>query len=221
MLSRMKALGSWFKQLFKFPPPEPPQRPRHWPTKEAIVQLPPFQGLEPRQVAEIGSAEAARRAQAELAALDVVGFDTESRPTFRVGEVSRGPHVVQFSTPGRAYVFVLHDPECRRIAGELIALESLKKVGFGLGDDVARIRAKLQVEPRNVHDLEAFFAEKGHGRGVGAKVGIALLFKRRLLKSKKLQTSNWGARRLSSAQIIYAANDAHAAIRCYNALREK
>lgn len=167
---------------------------------------------------EVSTPAAARQVYADLMVADVVGFDTESKPTFQKGEVSRGPHLVQFATDDRAYVFMLHDSECRKAAGALIALKTLKKVGFGLGDDLLRIRAKLGVEPQNVRDLETLFMEKGFGPGVGVKVGVALALKRRFMKSKKARTSNWGRQRLSGSQLCYAANDAFAPLRVYRAL---
>jgi ribonuclease D len=214
----MTAIRQWFRRLFPASADSQPKRPDSWPTREEIARLPPFAALDFGRIVEVNTPAAARRAYQELAAAAVVGFDTESRPTFQKGEVSRGPHVVQFATLDRAYVFMLHDPECRRTAAALIALAALKKVGFGLNDDLIRIRAKLRVEPQNVHDLETLFAEKGFGRGVGVKVGVALVLKRRFLKSKKASTSNWGRPRLSDAQLLYAANDSYAAIRVYHAL---
>lgn len=211
------AIRRWFQRLFKSPA-DRQRRPELWPTREEMARLPPFRALDFDRVIEVDTPEAAQRAYRHLASAGVVGFDTESRPTFRKGEVSSGPHVVQFATASRAYVFILHDPESRRAAAALIALETLEKVGFGLGDDLARIRAKLGVEPRNVRELGALFAEKGFGRGVGAKVGVALLFKRRFIKSKRIGTSNWSLRRLSDEQLLYAANDAYAAVRAYRAL---
>jgi ribonuclease D len=47
---------------------------------------------------------------------------------------------------------------------------------------------------------------------------VAVLFQQRFIKSKKASTSNWAQPRLSEAQLVYAANDAYAAIRVFNAL---
>jgi hypothetical protein len=69
----------------------------------------------------------------------VLGFDTESKPTFARNEVSGGPHVVQLATVRRAFIFQLHDARCSALVGELLAAESVVKVGFGLGDDRKRI----------------------------------------------------------------------------------
>jgi ribonuclease D len=57
-----------------------------------------------------------------------------------------------------------------------------------------------------------------HGRGVGVKVGVAIVFKKRFRKSKRASTSNWAAHHLNEIQIRYAANDAFAAIKVYQKL---
>ena len=46
-----------------------------------------------------------------------------------------------------------------------------------------------------------------------------MLFNQRFIKSKKAATSNWAHPQLSEAQLIYAANDAYAAFRVYEALQ--
>jgi ribonuclease D len=194
-------------------------RPAVWPTREEILSLPTFQGLGLDDIVVVDTPEKARRARQELSTENIVGFDTESKPTFRKGEVSTGPHVVQFSTSGRAYLFLLHDQESRKIAGELIASPALKKVGFGLIDDLRQIRIKLGVEPQSVIELQTLFAQAGLGRGVGAKTGVAMALKRRLLKSKKIGTSDWSYRRLNERQQLYAANDAFAAVSVFHALK--
>ena len=65
---------------------------------------------------------------------------------------------------------------------------------------------------------ETLFAQRGHGRQVGVKVAVAIVFKQRFRKSKRAATSNWREQHLSRQQILYAANDAYAALRVYNAL---
>jgi ribonuclease D len=47
-----------------------------------------------------------------------------------------------------------------------------------------------------------------------------MLFNRRFLKSKSVTTSNWAMKELTERQLLYAANDAYAAIKVYHALRE-
>jgi len=214
-------LWRWLVRLFPAFRDDPSSRPRQWPTREEMMALPWFDGVGRDQIVMIDSDQGARRAYEELSRLAVVGFDTESKPTFNKGEKSRGPHVAQFSTPERSYVFTLHQPENRRVVGALMGLASLKKVGFGLADDVKRVRSKLGVIPKSVLDLETLCAQRGYGRGVGVKVAVAMVFKRRFRKSKKIGTSNWMNRQLTDQQVLYAANDAHAAMLVFEAIGEK
>jgi ribonuclease D len=148
-----------------------------------------------------------------------VGFDTESKPTFRVGEASDGPHVLQLSTGERAWVFQLHDPECRAVAADLLARPGITKAGFGLGDDRKRIIHKFGVEPADVLELNTIFKAQGYRKEMGVKGAVAVLCNQRFQKSKKAATSNWANLRLSESQLIYAANDAYAAYRVWEALK--
>ncbi len=188
------------------------------PSKEQINLLDPFERLGLDRIRLISSAKEAEKACAELAAAPHLGFDTESKPTFRVGEVSDGPHIVQLATPEQAWVFQLHEPGCRAPVAELLALQGVTKAGFGLGDDRKRITAKLGVEPGGVLELNTVFRERGYRKDMGVKGAVAILFNRRYIKSKKAATSNWANPRLTEAQLVYAANDAWAAIRVFQAL---
>lgn len=188
------------------------------PDKDTIAALEPFERLGLDRIRVISSPREAEAACAELAAVPHLGFDTESRPTFRVGEVSDGPHIVQLATPEQAWIFQLHEPASRGPVAELLALPQVIKAGFGLGDDRKRITAKLGSEPEGVLELNAVFRERGYRKEMGVKGAVAVLFNRRYLKSKKAATSNWAAPRLTEAQLVYAANDAWAAIRVFHAL---
>ncbi len=215
----MFSLWNWLKSLFR-PKHHAGMRDWRWPTREQINALPPYNGLRLDDILVVSTPQAAQRAREELLREAVLGFDTESKPTFVKGQVSTGPHVAQFSSRRRGYVLPLHLQEGRDVVREVMCNETIMKVGFGLRDDLKKLPAKLNIELKNVYDVENLFAEKGYGRGVGVKVGVALVFKKRFLKSKKIGTSNWMNRHLSTAQILYAANDAYAAIQVYQALKD-
>lgn len=188
------------------------------PAPEEIALLEPFERIGLDRIEVVASATHAEAAAAALARAPVWGFDTESRPTFVAGEASEGPHTVQLATLDRAYVFQLHDAGCRAVTGALLALPGIVKAGFGLHDDKRRIAHKLGVEPQDVLDLDTVFRQRGYRRQMGTKAAVAVLFQRRYLKSKRAATSNWANRKLSDAQVLYAANDAWAALRVYHAL---
>lgn len=188
------------------------------PHKDEIALLEPFERLGLDRITLVTTAAQADHACAAMADAPAWGFDTESKPTFVRDEVSDGPHIVQLATLERAWVFQLHEPGCRARVAELLALRGVTKAGFGLGDDTKRIQRKLGVQPADVLELNAVFRQQGYRKDMGVKGAVAVLFNRRFIKSKKAATSNWANARLSEAQLVYAANDAWAALRVFQAL---
>lgn len=188
------------------------------PTRDEIALLPLFEGLPLEAITVVRTPADADRARDALVAAGVCGFDTESKPTFRKDEVNTGPHVLQFATRERAWLFQLLRADCLPIAADLLASPVLVKVGFGLDTDRTLIRNRLAVEPTAVVDLDHEFRRRGHRQSVGVKSAVALVFGQRFVKSRKATTSNWAAARLTEAQLRYAANDAYAALRVYEAL---
>ncbi len=191
------------------------------PARDDIALLEPFERLGMAQIALVSTGSEAEQAFALLATAAALGFDTESKPTFTRNEVSGGPHVLQLSTAKQAFVFQLHDAQCREVVASLLALETLTKVGFGLGDDRRRIVSKLGVDPQGVLDLNTVFWRNGYRRDIGVKGAVAVVFNRRFIKSRKATTSNWANPRLTEAQLVYAANDAYAALRVFDALQSQ
>jgi ribonuclease D len=189
------------------------------PDKDAIALLPPFERLGLDRITLVSTAAQAQEAKAQLRNAAAWGFDTESKPTFRVGEQSDGPHILQLSTAERAWVFQLHEGACRDVAAELLALAGIVKAGFGLGDDRKRIIEKLGIEPQGILELNTVFHQRGYRKDMGVKGAVAVLFNERFIKSKKAATSNWANARLSESQLVYAANDAYAAYRVWEALK--
>ena len=191
---------------------------KHTPDKEQINLLEAFDRLGLHQIELVASAQRANAALAALGNAAVLGFDTESKPTFAKNEASTGPHIVQLSTISKAWIFQLEDSECRRVVSTLLESRTIVKAGFGLGDDKKRITYKLGVELQGVLDLNAVFRERGYRKDMGVRGAVAVLFNKRFIKSKKASTSNWANPQLTDAQLIYAANDAYAAMRVYDEL---
>jgi ribonuclease D len=188
------------------------------PTREEIALLEPFSGLELDRIhVPCGTGEFASAA-AEISAAGIVGFDTESKPTFVVGDVSEGPHLVQFALHDRAYLFQLHRAEGLPFLVELLQSERLIKVGFGLRSDRSHIRAKLGVDFGGVVDLNTVFSMDGYHKEIGVRAAVGMVLKRRFAKSRHVTTSNWAQPRLTPQQMRYAANDAYAALKVLEAL---
>jgi ribonuclease D len=176
--------------------------------------LPPYHGITLACVRMVRSEADAQAALAALSAMDVLGFDTESKPTFLKGEVSTGPHLVQLATDEAAYLFQIGATPATAVLKAVLESGAILKVGFGLSDDLKRLRSKLGIDTCNVLDLSTAL-RKGERNTLGAKTAVARFFGQHLQKSKKITTTNWSLPRLSEKQILYAADDAHVALRIY------
>ena len=69
--------------------------------------------------------------------------------------------------------------------------------------------------------VDRAFRQLGYRDPVGAKSGVPILFNRKLQKSKSVTTSNWAATKLSSSQLLYAANDAYSALLVWQELQKR
>jgi ribonuclease D len=194
--------------------------PKTPPSKTDIAELEPFAGLGLECVYVVTNERQAGLALDELMRAAVVGFDTESKPTFHKGQKSEGPHVLQFATLEKAFIFQADVVETHPVIIELLRSSKLSKIGFGLGGDLHQIANRFGIRPAAIVDLDRSFKKLGYRNAVGAKSAIAMLFQRKLSKSKSVTTSNWAARELSERQLLYAANDAYAALQVYHALLE-
>ncbi len=188
------------------------------PSKAETTLMPPFKALTLAQIFVPATQDELRAASAEIFAAGVTGFDTESKPTFNRGEVSEGPHVVQFAIQHKAFIFQLNRPECLPFIVEILQSEAVLKVGFGLQSDHAQIHNKLGVRLAAVLDMNHVFRKDGHGSSTGVRAAVGLAMQQKFHKSKRVTTSNWAASQLNDKQLIYAANDAYAALEVLNAL---
>lgn len=181
------------------------------------VNLPPYDGITMANVRMVKSAADADEALAALSSADVLGFDTESKPTFQKGEVSTGPHLVQLATDDVAYLFqigAVAGPNELHVLKAVLESKAILKVGFGLLDDIKRLRSKMGIETANVLDLSTAM-RRNEKNPLGAKTAVARHFGQALQKSKRITTTNWAMPRLSEKQILYAADDAHVALKLY------
>ncbi len=183
----------------------------------AEAELPIYEGIALAQITLVTTPALAAAAQAALMAADAIGFDTESKPTFLKGEISTGPHLVQLATEDRAWLFPITRNGDHSALQAILASPQVLKVGFGLGNDRSALKTRLGITLENVLDLGEILRGPGHRGTVGAKVAVAHFFGQKLQKSKKTGTSNWATPRLTERQMLYAANDAHVALRLYRA----
>lgn len=186
------------------------------PSKEYIQSLARFQSLAFENIILIKSLQQCQKIEAELKMAALLGFDTESKPTFNKGEVQTGPHLIQFATSEKAYLFQISD-EILNFLKPIFENKDQIKVGFGLKND-AHLFRKKGIELHSVIELSKCFSSFGLNNPVGIKNAMALLFKVNLPKSKSVSTSNWARKTLTKPQIEYAAADAYAAVLIFEEL---
>ena len=191
---------------------------REAPLKEEIALLEPFQGVSLENIIVPTTKEQFAAAAADLLRCRFIGFDTESKPVFIQGQASDGPHVLQLATLDKTYIFQLYHAECLDFIKQLLETRRVIKVGFGLKSDRAQLHRKLGITPQAILDLDALFRNDGYRKDIGVKTAVAIVLHKRFQKSKKVSTSNWSCEQLTQAQLIYAANDAYAALKVLHAL---
>lgn len=153
-----------------------------------------------------------------LQAEQVLGFDTETRASFERG-VQHPLSLIQIATVDTCYLFQ------HAILGEqftqlkaLLEDETILKVGVGLRSDAQALRRQWGINVASTLDLNWALAQLGAEKEMGTRQLVAALLGVRIDKPKKVTLSNWQHVPLSSAQIHYAAADALAALKCFNAL---
>jgi len=163
----------------------------------------------------IDSLEAFEQAIDQIALEPVLGFDTETRPSFKKGKVYP-TSLVQIASLEQAWIIRVNRIGYPGALLELLSNDTPLKIGLGLQDDLRRLRADFQFEPRGFLDLQHYVAAfRIEEKGLKKISGIVL--NRRISKSQ--QVSNWDADVLSEAQLKYAATDAWICLMIYNGLR--
>jgi len=182
-------------------------------SKEEVAALELIQFEGPIQL--IDSMEAFEREIDQIALQPVLGFDTETRPSFKKGKVYP-TSLIQIASVDQAWILRVNRIGYPGPLLDLLSGEIPMKIGLGLQDDLRRLRADYQFEPDGFLDLQNYVqAFRIDEKGLKKISGIVL--NRRISKSQ--QVSNWDADLLSEAQLRYAATDAWICLMIYNSLR--
>jgi len=134
----------------------------------------------------------------------VLGFDTETRPTFKKGE-SYPPSLIQLAASDGVYIFQLRHINSYEPLINILADKKVLKVGVAVNDDIGKLNNLFPLEPSGFIDLADLTAKAGI-KNAGLRGLAALLLGFRI--SKQRQCSRWDAPKLAPAQIVYAATDA-------------
>jgi len=188
--------------------------PRREITREEMNALPILRYDGPvHVVAELQDLEPAMQ---DILDESVIGFDTETRPTFKAGE-SYHPSLVQFATAGGVYLLQAQQPDLFATMREILSSGTIVKAGVSVSDDLRGLKKLFEFDERSVVDLGK--VARRHGlKQTGVRNLAGIFLGTRIPKGAK--TTNWAARRLTSQQINYAATDAWACRELYLRFRE-
>lgn len=153
----------------------------------------------------------------DLKQCPLIGFDTETRPSFRRGE-SNTISLLQLATEKRAYLFRLKKIGQNQLLKDLLESNDYLKVGLSVHDDFHSLNRWMPCRPNNFIELQRYVKAFGIEEMSLQKI-YAIVFHKRI--SKRQQLSNWEAEELTPAQQQYAAIDAWACRNIYYELQRK
>lgn len=181
-------------------------------TNEELAELPvcAFGG----RIVVVDSAEKAEEACKDLLSYDTIGFDTETRPTFRPGAQNKVA-LLQLSTPDACYLFRLCRMPLAKPIIKVLENEKTVKIGADIKNDLKALQELRHFSPKGFADLQSMVSDWGiSDKSVRKMAGIIL----RTRVSKAQRLSNWEASNLTPAQQMYAATDAWVCQRMYDIL---
>lgn len=182
--------------------------------KTFIVSLPRF--TFDGKIVVVQSERETRQAIDYLSHCDIVGFDTETRPSFQKGVVHKVA-LLQISSENICFLFRLCMTGLMPEVIRFLSDKNIIKVGLSLSDDFMMLKKRAVFTPGGFIDLQTYVREMGIEDQSLQKI-YANLFHQRI--SKRAQLRNWEADVLDEAQKLYAATDAYACLKLYKELRE-
>lgn len=180
--------------------------------KDKLAELPVV--TYPGHLVLVTTTEHAAAALAEIRKCPVVGFDTETRPSFRKGHANKVA-LIQVSTGDVCYLFRINKFGFTNEMREFFEDPGVLKIGLSLKDDFHVMHRGHEFTPAGFIDLQDVVPGYGIIDASLQKI-YGILYGERISKSQRL--SNWEATALTTAQQLYAAIDAWASLRIYHTL---
>jgi ribonuclease D len=145
---------------------------------------------------------------------DLIGFDTETRPTFKKGR-KNAVSLIQLSTGELACLFRINKIGIPNELVDLLSDPAVIKAGVAVHDDIRFLKGVRKFAPEGFVDLQTLVKDFGiQSSGLKKLAAIVLGFR----ISKRQQVTDWEADQLSEAQQIYAATDAWVCHQIYKKL---
>lgn len=181
-------------------------------SKEQLSNLPTV--IYPGKIVVINTADDAKAAIEHIMRFPVLGFDTETRPSFKKGQVHKVA-LIQISTGDECFLFRINKFGLTDDLIDLFENKDILKIGLSLKDDYNAIQKSREFHHENFIDLQTFAKDFGIIDRSLQRM-YAIIFNQRISKGQRL--TNWAAEELTEPQQMYAAIDAWACLKIYNAL---
>lgn len=177
--------------------------------KKAITDLPvvTFSG----KIITIITAGEAEKAVDCLLNSDIIGVDTETKPSFHKGEQNKVA-LLQVSNRDMCFLFRLNLTGITPAIKRLLEDRSVKKIGLSWHDDIRGLEARSMFKPGLFIDLQDIVGEIGI-KDLSLQKIFANIFHQKISKRQRL--TNWEAPVLTDKQKMYAAIDAWSCIQIY------
>ncbi len=183
-------------------------------SKETVAEMPIVDC--PVGITVVDTPELARVALRELTRARVVGFDTETRPSFHRGRI-HGVALMQLSTDDHCFLFRINKLGISEHLRRFLEDPEIIKIGLSVHDDFSVMRRLVDdIDPQGFIDLQEY-VRYFHINDISLQKIYAIVFGEKISKNQRL--SNWEATELSEQQQKYAAIDAWACLHLYRTLR--
>lgn len=154
---------------------------------------------------------------AKLSREEVLGFDTETKPSFKKGEY-HAPAIIQIATLQTAYLIRIQKTGYTNELKTFFESPTIKKIGISIRDDLKDLQKVRPFKPGGFIDMNSI-AQRFQISQIGVRSLTAIFLNKRV--SKGQQTSNWENEELTDAQKGYAATDAWICLKIYITLQQK
>lgn len=177
--------------------------------KEYIKDLPLVSF--PGKIITVNSEREADKAVPFLLSKDILGVDTETRPSFKKGQQHK-VSLLQVATEDICFLFRLNYIGMVTPVISLLSNTDVPMVGLSWHDDLAALQKRMEFKPGLFIDIQDIIGDIGIEDKSLQKL-YANIFKQKISKRQRL--TNWDADVLSDKQMSYAATDAWACVRLY------
>ena len=150
-----------------------------------------------------------------LLSQNILGVDTETRPSFRKGVIYK-VSLLQVSTIDTCFLFRLNHTGMTPAIIRLLEDTTVPKIGLSLNDDIMALKKRAAFKPGSFYDLQKHVMEIGI-EDLSLQKLYANIFGEKISKAQRL--TNWEGDILNDKQKLYAATDAWACIMLYKELQ--